>query len=121
MPELTRVKRRRSRDAEKRYVDLCNEELFYCEAGYVPEVVVREWLNGMTDFLPHYHGRVVSGPFTKTFDEMVDYQLLDSYPRVKRVFSVGRPYDLAVSSERVKLISELSRNLARPSKWSLWA
>lgn len=39
--------------AVKRYVDLCNEELFYFKHNYLPNEIVDEWLEGMIYYLPH--------------------------------------------------------------------
>jgi hypothetical protein len=113
MPEVIRSKADRSKVVEERYVDLCNEELFYCKEGYVPKVVVREWLNGMVDYLPHYHGELRDKILKKAFDEMVDPKLLDSYPRVKEIFSMDRPYNVNEETEREVLIKNLLKNMKR--------
>jgi hypothetical protein len=113
MPELTRPKDDRSKVAEEQYVDLCNEELFYCKEGYVPEVVVHEWLTGMIYYLPHYDGKVQGDTLKKVFGEMVDPKLLDSYPRVKEVFSVDQSYDPYVESQRRDLLNAILKNMKR--------
>lgn len=113
MPELTRSKGDRSKDAEERYVDLCNEELFYCKQCYVPKVVVREWLRGMVYYLPHYGGEVHDKTLKKAFDEMVDPTLLDSYRRVREIFSVDHPYDVNDETEREALIDDILKNMKR--------
>jgi hypothetical protein len=36
----------------RQYIDLCHEELFYAENGYIEQNIVFEWLDGMLGFLP---------------------------------------------------------------------
>ena len=36
----------------KRYLDLINEELFYYEQNYLPEIVALEWMDGIIDLIP---------------------------------------------------------------------
>jgi hypothetical protein len=40
------------RAISKRYIDLCSEELFYFQMGYVPEEIMDEWIDGMLSYLP---------------------------------------------------------------------
>ncbi len=48
---------REERDkGEERYVDLCNEQLFYFANDYLPPEVIEEWPDGMVLYLPHHDG-----------------------------------------------------------------
>lgn len=78
--------------AKRRYVDLCNEELFYFRSGYLPSDVMEEWLDGMIDYLPLFDD--VTGEVRPDHPGIVEPDLLEGYPRIKGVFAVDGSYDL---------------------------
>lgn len=116
MPQLVEGKGIRRIEAEERYVDLCNEELFYFREGYLPKVVVREWLSGMVYYLPHYHGEVQDEELKGVFGEMVDSRRLDPYPRVKEIFTVAQPRNPHVEGEREALVDDIMGNIKRSTR-----
>jgi hypothetical protein len=98
-------------DALKRYVDLCNEELFYFKNKYIPEEVIDEWLEGMIYYLPLYSKSYNVYIKSAYAPDIVDHDLLKDYPRIKRSFSVYKKYDLSSESDRKSLIKEIKHNL----------
>lgn len=112
--------------AEKQYVDLCNEQLFYFGARYLPDAVVHEWLEGMIDYLPQLKQLGASvGEAPTTHEEpfrnkeAVDPGILAGYSRVSNAFLVKgkgytcRPFDLDNSDEREQLIEYVKGNIHR--------
>jgi hypothetical protein len=98
--------------AVRRYIDLCNEELFYFKYHYVPDEVVDEWIEGMAFYLPwlNKEGRNLN---PKAIQEIEQYNLMQDYPRVRRSFEVTRTYDFDSINERMKLINVVKQNLKR--------
>ena len=112
--------------AERQYVDLCNEQLFYFGARYLPDAVVDEWLEGMIDYLPQLKAvgtSVGEAPSPHTEDyrnkEAVSPELLAGYPRISEAFLVSngdsgaRPYDLDNPEERLQLIQHVKGRVNR--------
>lgn len=96
--------------AVRRYVDLCNEELFYFSNKYLPDEVVDEWLEGMVFYLPHLDPKGQNlNPHC--LQEIVEHDLLDDYPRIKRAFSVNRHYDLSAQHDMELLIAHVKRKI----------
>jgi hypothetical protein len=95
-----------------RYIDLCNEELFYFKYHYVPEEVVDEWIEGMAFYLPWFNkeGRNLN---PKALQEIEQHNMMHDYPRVRRAFEVTRTYDFDSLNERMKLIDVVRENLKR--------
>lgn len=109
-----------------RYVDLCNEELFYFQHQYVPAEVAIEWTEGMIDFLP------VTNPKKEILNAAYCIQNLaqqrktffKDYPRIRHAFEVKDNYDMQVIysddeamqreriKERMRLIREILKNVA---------
>ncbi len=90
--------------ARERYVDLCNEELFYFANGYLPREVIEEWLGGMLDYLPLFDdvtGRVVHSERPP----IVEPGLLKDYPRIKEAFTVEGP-DIPQSPHQRKALTQ---------------
>lgn len=98
-------------EALKRYVDLCNEELFYFKNRYVPEEVVDEWIEGMICYLPQYFKIEERYIKTEYAPEIVDLDLLKDYPRIRKSFTVYRKYDLSREIDRYALIKDIKHNL----------
>ncbi len=81
-------------EALQRYVDLCNEELFYFKNNYLPEEVVNEWIEGMIFYLPHFDESGNNLNHDPIADEIVEKDLLKDYPRIRKALSVREPYPL---------------------------
>lgn len=96
--------------AIRRYVDLCNEELFYFKNGYIPDEVIDEWIEGMAFYLPWFDasGKNLN---PKTFPEIINQNLLTGYPRIRYTFTLTRYYDLDIPNEKYKLIDSVKQNL----------
>jgi len=43
-------------DSVAAYLGLCNEEIFYFKHRYLPEDIIIEWIEGMTNSVPHWVG-----------------------------------------------------------------
>lgn len=81
-----------------RYLDLCNEELFYFQQQYLRREVALEWIEGMLTFLPLIDpsGKPWSG---QEHLRSVD-QLIHRFPRVAHALTSAAPP--APSSNAVK-------------------
>lgn len=76
----------------EKYVDFVNEELFYLENRFLPDVVGEEWIDGMIDLIPVYvNNRIVNQNCALTI--ISEKKLLHSYPRIKKAFVVKKDYD----------------------------
>ncbi len=119
MPDLERALKEKGHskgEVAERYVDLCNEELFYFVEGYLPQEVVREWLTGMVLYLPHYDYESRNEDRPEAFDGMVSSQLFEGYPRVKDVFHLDRVYDPGEERQREALVREIEGRLEGVSR-----
>lgn len=107
--------------AQKRYVDLCNEQLFYFQARYLPDAVVDEWLDGMIDYLPQVKARGEANAAPLVHPEpfrgkhAVDSRLLAGYPRIREAFLVDgeEPYDLDDPEARQAYVGRIKRQIPR--------
>ncbi|XSG75409.1 hypothetical protein ACP8Y2_00130 [Herpetosiphon llansteffanensis] len=98
----------------KKYIDLCNEELFYFQQGYIPNDIVKEWLDGMIVFIPHYDKNEKKGDNDKIQEKFIsDNKLLENYPRIKNIFIVDKVYDINKPKERINLVEELLKNIKK--------
>jgi hypothetical protein len=95
----------------QRYIDLCNEELFYFKNRYIPEEVVDEWIDGMLSFLPVKVKSENTYINTSYAPEIIEKDLLKDYPRIKKTFTVYRKLDLTIAAERVELLREIKFNV----------
>jgi hypothetical protein len=102
--------------AKKRYVDLCNEQLFYLWAKCLPDEVADEWLDGMIAFLPLLNGETGEAhPESRT--KLIEPKMLWSYPRNQSAFTVDEPDDLDLKSERIALIQQIKKNVGNKPGW----
>ncbi len=104
-------------ESKIRYVDLCNEELFYFAEGYVPSDVIREWIDGMVLYLPHHNG-VDWCPIPEDHNERhrISPRFLDRYSRIWEIFDVGECYSLETPNSRSELVSKIYANIQRQAK-----
>ena len=109
------------------YVDFVNEELFYIQHKYLPEIVAFEWLDGMIDYFPITNKRneiLNVGNCVSQLEIKRDFFLKD-YPRLKKTFSVKNDYDFVVVYNkdperqslriltRKKIVQEIYKNVRR--------
>ena len=108
-PDLERALREGNSEDEaiKRYVDLCNEELFYFIEGYLPQEVIREWLTGMVLYLPHYDYESRNEDRPEAFSGMVAWKMFEDYPRIQEVFGLDRVYNAREQRQRKELVREI--------------
>ncbi len=92
--------------AKRRYVDLCNEQLFYFRNGYLPREVMEEWLDGMVYRLPLWKAPEAEEVHPEHPGEMEE-ELFKEYSRIKEAFAVVEPCDLASPRERTALVRQL--------------
>jgi hypothetical protein len=106
------------KQAKIRYVDLCNEELFYFSEGYVPSDVIEEWIDGMVLYLPHH----VYGDWCLLPEDLINQrhrirpESLDRYSRIWEAFGVSRCYDLDDEDNRTALVKEIYDNIEKNAK-----
>lgn len=103
--------------AAKRYVDLCNEEIFYFKHNYLPNEIVDEWLEGMIYYLPHLteDGQNLNED-DSCLRQIHNESLLDDYPRLTHAFTVSRMYDLGRKPDREALIRSIRQRLELQEK-----
>lgn len=83
------------------YIDLCNEELFYCKYGFVPKTISLEWLQGMFYFLPHYvNGCDVNENSLLKYLQNDNSNIIEFYPRIKKTFEFcSKQYEVIISEK----------------------
>lgn len=96
-------------EAQKRYVDLCNEQVFYFANGYLPPDVIAEWLDGMVLYLPHRNGE----EWCSAEQHSVRPELLRDYSRLQGILQVGRRYDTNCKEQREELVGEIHANVKK--------
>ncbi len=96
--------------AKKRYVDLCNEQVFYFRNGYLPREVMEEWLESMVDYLPLFD---VSGKARTDCPGFVEPDLLEDYPTIREVFVVDG-VDAPTSPDHRKALARRIGKSVRP-------
>lgn len=116
-----------------KYLELCNEELFYFEAGYLPQPVVDEWVDGMLGFIGFWrNGQPLAlldlQPASHLTTDLQNQ--LRHYLRLRYAFEAdaaaeqrilaARQWDTADAQEatavRAQAIVEVLRNLRRYNK-----
>lgn len=121
----------------QKYLELCNEELFYFEAGYLPQPVVDEWVEGMLGCIGFWRG----GQMLTLFESLTPSRLaidwktqLGSYPRLQYAFTLAdsgqqriiaaRQWDVSNEDKdaaaRAQAVLEVLRNLSCYQKQSFF-
>jgi len=92
--DLENLKTGKEEDVLK-YVDLVNEELFYMQHSYIPNVVSREWLDGMLDYLPvHNHrGEILNARYIIPLLAENSDVLIKNYTRIKYCMTLQDEYE----------------------------
>ncbi len=101
----------KERRARERYVDLCNEQLFYFASGYLPREVIEEWLDGMVYYLPLFDDKTQE--ICPKHHGIVEVDLLEGYPRVKEAFTV-KGSDVPQSPDQRKALARQIGKKVRP-------
>lgn len=98
--------------AIKRYIDLCNEELFYFKNKFIPDEVADEWIDGMIYYLPHIvHGVNVNNNDVANLINLED--LKNEYPRAFSALQFSNLYHDYPIPTRPQLIFHLKANIAK--------
>ncbi len=92
----------------RQYIDLCEEELFYFEKGYLPKDIRGEWIEGMLNYLPLYEKGKIDKLLNDDYKlkEIEKNSLLDGYPRIHRCFGYKEQKRTSANKELVKLIEK---------------
>jgi hypothetical protein len=89
-----------------RYLDLCNEELFYFQERYLRKEVALEWIEGMVSFLPLINETTKSPwdgkPYLTTSDK-----LIHKFLRVEHAFSTAAFPDLTTEEARRRYVKNI--------------
>jgi hypothetical protein len=106
-----------------KYIDLCNEELFYFKHRYLPLKVAYEWIDGMVNYMPirDKKGNVLNPEHC--LDYLIEhFEVFNKYPRILACFEVIGKYDFELiydpnpmnrkkrQAERKKLTLEIVHN-----------
>ncbi len=90
----------------RRYLDLCNEELFYFQHSYLSKEVALEWIDGMVGLLPLLNEATKSPwdgqPYLETSDK-----LIHQFPRVEHAFSASTSPDLTTREARRRYVEQV--------------
>jgi hypothetical protein len=97
------------KQAKKRYVDLCNEQLFYFSNGYLPREVIEEWLDGMIYYLPLFDD--VTGEVRSEHPGIVEPDLLEGYSRLLEGFAVDGSHCPTSREERMALARRIGKKV----------
>jgi hypothetical protein len=89
-----------------RYMDLCNEELFYFQKKYLRKEVALEWIEGMLHFLPLLNEATRSPWEGQSFITASD-QLIHQFPRVENAFSSPVLPELATKEARRRHVERI--------------
>jgi hypothetical protein len=99
-----------------RYIDLTNEELFYFQHHYIPNVIMKEWIDGMIDFMPitDINGKILNGKYCIKHISQNRSMLFQNYPRVQNAFEIKKSFDFGLvysadESKRIDKIKERKR------------
>jgi hypothetical protein len=109
-------------DAVAAYLGLCNEEIFYFKYRYLPEGVIREWIENMTSTVPHWVGQenVNNSPncVRVIFGEQ---NLMDNYQRLQEAFTFEsyREYE-SLKKDKKDFVTKVLKNIRRKSKSFEW-
>ncbi len=109
-----------------RYIDFCNEELFYFKHGYILNKIAYEWIDGMINYLPlrNSEGKILNQQHCLNYF-LENSEALIKYPRVQWAFELRGRYNFDLvydaspenhrrrQTERKRLISEIIRNNKR--------
>jgi hypothetical protein len=107
--------------AIRRYIDLCNEEIFYFQQGYIPDVVIEEWIEGMAFYLPWFNkrGDIVRPANLKIKEELLE-KMLEGYPRIRRTFTFTQSYNLTIDAQKLSLITAVQNNYTDTLCGRIW-
>jgi hypothetical protein len=95
-----------------RYLDLCNEELFYFQQRYLRNEVALEWIDGMVRFLPLLNETTKSPWDGQTYLADSD-KLIEKFPRVQHAFLTPVLPDLATDEARRRYVERVLRRAQR--------
>lgn len=109
-------------DAVAAYLGLCNEEIFYFKHRYLPEDIILEWLEGMTNTVPHW----VEGQNINHHPDCVQYvfgqtNLMLSYQRLRRAFTFESVEEYEnLKANKKAFLRKVIRNIRKKSAVSEW-
>jgi hypothetical protein len=89
-----------------RYLDLCNEELFYFKRKYLRKDVALEWIEGMVRFLPLLN-EATKLPWPSQTYLSGSKELIYRFPRVEFVFSTPAEPDVATDEARRRYVERI--------------
>ena len=89
-----------------RYLDLCNEELFYFKQRYLRNEVALEWIDGMVRFLPLLN-ETTKSPWDGQSYLAASDKLIQKFPRVQYAFSTPALPNLATQEARRRYIERV--------------
>lgn len=96
-----------------RYVDLTNEELFYFQHNYIPKDIMKEWIDGMIDFMPitNINGQILNKKYCIKYIASNRSMVFQNYPRVQNAFEINKIFDFRLiyttdESKRIDKVKE---------------
>jgi hypothetical protein len=113
-------------DSVSAYLGLCNEEIFYFKHKYLPEDIIIEWIEGMTNSVPHWvgnknvniHRHCIRYTFGKPPFEQ---NLMLNYQRLRVAFSFDSIEEYKnLRGNKKEFINKVIHNLRKKSLMSEW-
>ena len=95
-----------------KYIDLCNEELFYIQHKYIHEEVALEWIEGMAEFLPVLDVQTDQPWNSKQCHEAADKMVKD-FPRLVNAFTTDEPPDLSSAFSQRRFAERVLKRVRR--------
>ena len=95
------------------YLDLCNEQLFYCKYGYVPKIIALEWLQGMYNYLPHFINEKQINKESLTNKLTEGMNSINSYPRLINTFTFNDVSYKKIDKMNLKSFNIIYKNLKK--------
>ena len=94
-----------------RYIDLTNEELFYFQHNYIPKIIMKEWIDGMIDFIPitNKKGQILNKKYCIEFIADQRSIIFQNFPRIQNAFEINKTFnvELIYSTEEEKRIDKV--------------
>lgn len=98
-----------------KYIDLCDEEVFYFQHRYLRDEVALEWIDGMIEYLPIFNSGTKEPWERQQYLATAD-TLVHGFPRVMNAFTTSQRPNTATAASRREVAEEVLRR-ARTYKY----
>lgn len=95
-----------------RYIDLCNEELFYIQHRYIHDEVALEWIEGMAEFLPVFDQRTRE-PWSEHQRLEAAGEIAKRFPRLLNALTTDEAPDISTARSQRKFAEQALKRVRR--------